>query len=88
MNKLRLKGIKANIPVRVTKTKGIAKATEKVGSVYEGVFLLPVVPGAQMRLIYNKAQKWFLSSPVISISHGETATTVKTMHSTYKVEAI
>lgn len=88
MNKLRLKGIKALIPVRVTKTKGVLAAKDPVGSIYEGTFTYNVLCGDPMRLIYAKARKWFLSSPVQSIAHGETSTIVKTMHSTYRVEAL
>lgn len=88
MNKLRLQGIKAGILVRLTKTKGVAHATEKTGSVYEGEFVRPVLLREQMRLVYKKGTCYFLSSPVKSIKHMENATIVKTMHSTYSVEAI
>lgn len=88
MNKLRLKGIPHTIPVRVTKTHGVHNATEKIGTVYNGFFALHVLLGEPMRLLYKNAHKWFRSSPVTSISHHEDHTTVKTMHSTYRVEAL
>lgn len=87
-NPFKLNGFPRFAALRITKTAGIASAKEPVGTVYTGALVNPIEHRLPISFAYNLGKDWLRTSPVRTIAHGTNHSTVRTMHSAYRVEAL